>query len=260
MVTERFQRWRWAAAVRMAAVLAAALWARRGAAEESADAQIVEKWVEVRRMISREEQEWRVGRELIESRIEVLSREIESYRTRIAETTNEVGEVDRKLADAKAQLAALSEGTAGLGDTVTNLEARLTALLTRAPAPLQERVRPLSQRMPRGTEAARVSLSERFQNVVGILNEINKFARELHVTSEVRDLPDGGKAEVSVLYIGLAQAYFGNASGVAGVGRPGEAGWEWEVDETLADAVATAIGVYRNERPAVYVQLPVMLR
>jgi hypothetical protein len=106
-----------------------------------------------------------------------------------------------------------------------------------------------------------MSLSERFQNVVGILNELNKFSREITEATEVRDLPDGSSAEVTVLYLGLGQAYYCNAkSGVAGVGRPGEKGWVWEPRNDLVAAVADVIAVYRNEVPAVYVGLPVEVK
>ena len=78
------------------------------------------------------------------------------------------------------------------------------------------------------------------------------------MTREVRELANGSKAEVTVMYLGLAAAYYYNAaSGLAGVGRPdGESGWVWEPRNELARAVADAVAIYRNQKAAGYVLLP----
>ncbi len=233
----------------------------RGAEDaEAAGRQALEKWIETRRLISRERHEWRAQKEILEGRVSLLRREIEAQEQQIAQTSNDLAEVDRKLEELRAQQAVLAAGTAGLHDAVTNLEARVLALLDHGPAPLRDHLRPLSQRIPKDG-ASRATLSERFQNVVGVLNEVNKFARDLHIVSEVRDMPDGSRTEVTVLYIGLAHAYYVNAAGgVAGVGRPGKAGWIWERDDSLVPQVADLIAVHRNEKPAVYVTLPVTIQ
>ncbi|MCX7818230.1 MAG: DUF3450 domain-containing protein [Kiritimatiellae bacterium] len=220
----------------------------------------IEKWVETRRLLSRETQEWRVAREILEGRAELLSREVETIEAQIRQTTNEIGELDVKLAESRAQRERLVAATAGLDESIARLERRVVGLLERMPAPLRERVQPLSQRIPAPEAASPPPLAERFQNVIGVLNELQKAAREILVTSEVRTLDGGERIEVTVLYIGLAQAYFVNPAGtVAGVGRPGPKGWTWERDDQLAAAVQAAIAVYRNERPAEYVRLPVVM-
>ena len=142
-----------------------------------------------------------------------------------------------------------------------NLEQRTSTLLTRLPEPIRERVKPLSQRIPEDVSDTKLSLSERFQNVIGILNEMNKCSREITEASEVRDLPDGSHAEVTVLYLGVGQAYFCNENGgVAGVGLAGPDGWAWQQSNDLVEAVADVIAVYRNEQPATYIPLPVEVR
>ena len=225
------------------------------------DRTALEKWVETRRLESREKQEWRVGREILEGRTELVRREVDTFRQQTTQATNDMGDVDKKLAELRAQNAELAAVTAGLGDSITKLEARTAAMLDRSPALIRERVKPLSQRIPKDPAETKLTLSERFQNVIGILNEVNKFARELHVASEVRDLQDGVKSEVTVLYVGLAQAYYCNpGGGLAGIGRPEASGWAWEADNPLVAAVNEAIGVHRNEKPAAYVRLPVTVK
>jgi hypothetical protein len=215
------------------------------------------KWVETKRLISQEQQEWRVGRELLTERQVLIQREIDSLRERTAQARNDSTEADKKAAELKAQNTELQAATAGMGVTITELESSVKALLARSPAPIVERVKPLSQRIPANPANTKLALSERFQNIIGILNEMNKFSREITVVSEVRELPDRSSAEVSVMYMGLAQAYYCNVkSGLAGIGRPAADGWKWEVRNDCAQAIADALAVYRNERPADYIPLP----
>jgi hypothetical protein len=111
--------------------------------------------------------------------------------------------------------------------------------------------------MPDPSKEIKMSLSERFQNVIGVLNEMNKFSREITVASEVRDVEGEGSAEVSVVYLGLGQAYYTNVKGgLGGVGRPGAEGWQWEVRDELIGLIADVIAIHRNEKSAGYILLP----
>ena len=217
---------------------------------------VLEKWIETKCLISKEKQDWRVGRELLQERQDLAQREIASLKEKTQQARSDMTEADKKLEELRVKNAELKESTAGLVDEVAGLEKRLLAFLGRAPAPIAERVKPLSQRIPRpGTETT-MSLSERFQNLIGILNEVDKFSRELSVVSEVRELEDGTSAEVTVMYIGLGAAYYTNGKGLAGVGQPGEKGWQWVRNNELYQAVADIIAIQRNEKPAGYVSLP----
>ena len=55
-----------------------------------------------------------------------------------------------------------------------------------------------------------MTIAERYQNVVGVLNEVNKFNQDIHVVSELMELPDqpSVKAQVRAIYFGLGQAYY----------------------------------------------------
>lgn len=237
---------------------ALALGLSAAAQEPQADGRAaLEKWVETKRLICKERQEWRTEKSLLEDRIQLVRSETESLKEATIQIANNIGEADQKLAESASKVDELKAATAGLGDDIGRLEKGVLALLARAPTPIAERVKPLSQRIPKPDADTRMGLSERFQNVIGILNEMNKFSREITVTSEVRDQPDGGKAEVTVVYLGLARAYYCNAaSGLAGIGRPGPEGWVWEPRDELAQTVADTIAIYRNEKPAGYVLLP----
>jgi FtsZ-binding cell division protein ZapB len=215
------------------------------------------KWVETRKLISEEKQQWELEREMLGDRIDLVRAEKESLAEKIHETQSLITDADKKRADLVQENDALKNASATLVNRIYSLERGVLALLKSVPAPVQERLRPLSQRIPKAMETE-LSLSERYQNVIGIVNELNKAANEITVVSEVRDLADGSEAEVQTLYIGFARAYYCTNSGdIAGVGSPSADGWTWEPDNALAPRVADAIAVLKNEKVAEFIPLPV---
>ena len=251
-------KWWRVAGVALVLIVPAAVCAQTADMDETGRAQ-VEKWIETRRLISQEKQEWRLGKELLADRARLLEKEIAGIREKIAATTNETGEVDRKLDEARAQNDQLDAVAGRMRAAVAGLETRLPALLTRTPDPVRERLKPLVQRLPQNPAETKIVLPERFQNVIGILNELGKANGEITVATEIRTLADGRPAEVKTLYIGLGQAYYVSAKGEAGVGRPGAGGWEWQPANEIAARVTEALQVLQNKETPHFVSLPVKL-
>lgn len=218
----------------------------------------LERWVESRRIISKEKRDWELGREILNERIALVEREIAALRERISEAEGSITEADEKRAALVEENESLRQAATSLEEIVERLEDRTRELLVRLPDPIEERVLPLTQRLPVvDAEETKQSLSERFQNIVGILNEINRFNREITVTSEVRTLPDGTAAEVTALYVGIGQAFYVGANGkVAGIGRPSSNGWVWTPADDAAPQIAETIAILQNEQVASFVKLP----
>lgn len=215
------------------------------------------KWVETRKLISEEKQTWELERLMLSDRIDLIRTERDALSQKIHETQADITEADRKRADLVQENESLKNASATLVNRIYSLEREVMALLPSLPEPVQERIRPLSQRIPKTAETD-LSLSERYGNVIGIINDLNKGAGEITVVSETRDLPDGGKAEVQTLYLGYARAYYcTNKGDIAGFGYPVAGGWTWEPDNALAPQVAGAIAVLKNEKVAEYIPLPV---
>ncbi len=221
----------------------------------------LEKWVESRKVISQEQRDWKLGREMLNERIELVQQEINSLKEKIADAEKSISEADKKREELVEDNEALKTASEALGRTVLALEQKTTGLLGRLPDPIRERVKPLTQRIPEDAEETKLSLAERFQNVVGVLNEVNKFSREVTLTSEVRSLPDGGSAEVTALYVGIGQAWYASADGtIAGSGTSTADGWTWTADNSIADEIMNAIAILKNEQAASFVKLPVEIR
>lgn len=224
---------------------------------------VVEQLVETRRLISVEQAEWQLGRTLLEERIAVVSEEIQSLRARIDDTQASIGEADRAREELLAENARLRESTAQLVSMVGALETRTRSLLVRLPVPIQEKVRPLSQQLPNDPEDTRLSLSVRFQNVIGVLNEITKFNRELHVASEKRTVTDGvttQQVEVAAMYVGIAYGFYTSSDGrYAGIGTAAGEEWTWTARNESAEAIERAIAILQDDGIADYVSLPITI-
>lgn len=221
----------------------------------------VAKWVETQQILAREKKDWQDGKEILERRIELLESEIRALETKVSETRSTLGEADRRRHELVTEGESLRLAAAALAERVGRLEEKARALLSRSPEPLRDRVAPLSQRLPAPGAATVLSLGERYQNVIGVLNEVNKFQRDVTVASEIRTLSDGSRVEVQALYLGLGQGYYVTADGsVAGVGVPSDEGWDWTQTNELAPAVRQAIAILQNESVPAYVPLPVTLR
>jgi hypothetical protein len=218
------------------------------------------KWVETQQIISNEKKDWQLGRQILEQRIELIEGEIALLEGKIDEIGESLAQAERERTELLAESGALKSATEDLNDVIGPLENKTLRLLKSLPNPIRDHIRPLSVRIPEDTAVTKLSLGERFQNIIGILNEINKFNRDITVTSEIRALPGGSTAEVKALYIGLGQAYYVTPSGdAAGVGHPTPDGWEWSPADELAADISRVIAIFQNEEVPAFVPLPVTI-
>ena len=221
----------------------------------------LEQWIQTRDTISREKRDFELTRQVLGDRIDLLTREIQSLRDKDAAAKTSIAAADNKRADLLVQNQALQAAADTLSDTITRLERRTTALIARLPDPLGQHIKPLARRLPSDPNSTKQTLSERFQNVVGILNAVDKFNRDIHVTSEVRTLEDGRSIEAAAMYIGIAQGYYVSADGtIASVGTVGPERWQWQRCDTAAPQIADAIAMWKNEKAAGFVALPVVVQ
>jgi hypothetical protein len=218
------------------------------------------KWVETQQIISREKQDWALGKQVLEQRIQLVEGEISMLQENIAEIGDSLAEADRERDELLVESRALEAAAAGLDEVISPLERKTVQLLNSLPDPIRDHVRPLSVRIPDDPTSTKLTLGERFQNIIGILNEINKFNRDISVYSEIRALPGGSTAEVKALYIGLGQAYYVTPTGdAAGVGHPTPDGWKWTPANDLAPEISRAIAILQNEEVPAFVPLPVTI-
>jgi septal ring factor EnvC (AmiA/AmiB activator) len=221
----------------------------------------LEQWVETRRLISRTTADWQKDKEILEQSIRMYERELDAVGVQISNLTTNSAQVDRERAEAEALLTASNAGLERARSFATEFEVQVRKLVPRLPAPLQDSLKPLLNRLPPEPANTRATAAERVQTLVGILNELDKFNAALTLASETRTNTRNEQVAVTTVYVGLGAAYFVNdAADFAGVGSPGDQGWEWTVQPELATSVKEVIRIYRNERGAQFIPLPVTIR
>ena len=220
----------------------------------------MDKWIETQQIISRERKDWQQGKEILAGRVELVKNEIATLTEKIAQAQTSVADANKKRDELLVENDNLKAVGAQLTEAVTGMEAEVRRLYKSLPAPLQQRLEPLAQRIPEDPANTKVSAAERFQNVLGILNELNKANSEITVNYEVHNLADGRPSEVQAIYAGLAQAWFVSGSGEAGIGRPSADGWQWEPAPRIAGDVLMAVEILQGKQSPAFVPLPVKLQ
>jgi hypothetical protein len=221
---------------------------------------MIAKWVEVRETISREKKEWREGRGVLEGRIELLEQEVAQLQKKIDEDLKKIEGLDSKRAEVDKAVAQLDESSELLARELESLEADVARRLVKTlPDPLREKLVPLTQKIPDNPKDTPLTMAERYQNVIGVLNEVNKFNGLVSVVSEIRSAKGGAPKQVKTLYLGVGQGYFVSADGdFAGVGTPGEDGWAWEDARASSGSIKKAIAMLDSKQGAAdFVPLPV---
>lgn len=218
------------------------------------------KWIETQQILSRERKDWQQGKEILVGRLELIQQEVAALEEKIRQAGSSAAEVERKRGELLVQEADLTAMGGRLTGEVTRMENELRRLLEGIPEPTLARIQLLVQRIPEDPASTRASVAERFQNVLGILNELNKANNEILVGYEVHELADGKPAEVQTLYVGLAQAYYVSARGEAGIGRPTPEGWKWEPSKAVAPQVVKALEVQQGKQSPAFVPLPVRIQ
>jgi hypothetical protein len=221
----------------------------------------LEKIMESRKVLSKEKKDWILGKDMLESQIDVLKKEVETLQARIADADKSVQEAKSKFDELVSDRDRLRQASDRAKTRLVTIEASVHGILPQLPDPLKEDVKVMAQRIPAPGAETRLTVAERYQAVVFVLNKINKFNREVVSKPELREISPGVMAEVTALYFGLGQAYYATAKGdAAGVGRPGQSGWIWEPINNYGKSVARMVAVLRNDEPAAFIQAPVSIK
>lgn len=220
----------------------------------------MDKWIETQQIISKESKDWQQGKSILAGRLELTKKEIATLEEKIKQAESSVSETEKKRNELLAGNEQLKAAGSQLADTITGVEADICRIYKQLPEPIQTKLQPLYQRIPGDPSKTNVSTAERFQNVLGILNELNKANNEISISYEVHNLASGKPAEVKVLYVGLAQAYYVSARGEAGIGRPSADGWKWEPSQAGARDILVAQEILQGKQTPAFVPLPVKIQ
>ena len=220
------------------------------------------KWVETKQLISKEKSEWASGKDILEDRVRLAEAETTTVRDKLKEISTAVAEAQKKRDELAAQTDKLKATAEKSKAMVIAAEKKLRPLLPQLPEPLREKLKPIIARFPEDSEKSTASMAERLQNVLGILDQASAFNSTVASVKELRTFPDGTRAEVTTVYLGLSQAYYTNREGtLAGIGHPGPDGWMWKPDNANGKKILLAVHILEGkEKGATFIDLPVKIQ
>ena len=220
------------------------------------------KWVETKQLISKEKSDWASGKDILEDRVRLAEAETTTVREKLKEISVAVAEAQKKRDELAAQTDKLKATAEKSKAMVIAAEKKLRPLLPQLPEPLREKLKPIIARFPEDSEKSTASMAERLQNVLGILDQASAFNSTVASVKELRTFPDGTRAEVTTVYLGLSQAYYTNREGtLAGIGHPGPDGWVWKPDNANGKKILLAVHILEGkEKGATFIDLPVKIQ
>jgi septal ring factor EnvC (AmiA/AmiB activator) len=247
----------------MLCLLLVAAVVRPGRAEDSLaeSRSALEKWVEVRQLVSKTRSDWQADKEMLEQTVALYERELKSIAEQMSKVTTNNTQAAKEMAEVEALKQASNEARERAAQVATGLEARIRKVVPLLPAPLQDILKKELARLPAEPATTKMLAAERIQAGVAILGELDKFNNAVNVFSEKRKNARGEEVAVQTIYAGLGAAYFvSDTADLAGVGTPGANGWEWTTQPEIAARVQDAIKMYRNEQTARFVMLPASVK
>lgn len=215
------------------------------------------KWMQGQQIISKELAEWATAKDIFNDRVELTKGQLEAVEEKLKGVEEEISKADKAKVEAIKRKDELLAATETLRKELPGLEDAVRDRHNLLPIPFQDKVAPIFQRIPTDPATTKISLAERYQNVIGILNEVNKLNNEITVVSEIRLLADGKPTEVQTIYLGLAQAYYLSMKGdAAGIGKPGAKGWEWTPRNELTKSLKDVIAVMNAKTKPHFIAIP----
>lgn len=221
----------------------------------------IEKWIEVRELVSREESDWLVDREYLTATQSLLRKERDALRAEIDELTSSQtgsGEERRTLVLERGEFQRTARQ---LADELSGLERQVLEVIPQLPTPLTKRLEPLLVQIPEEPESATTGLGQRLMNVLGVLGQAEKFNSTATLVGETRAVDGDQKVQVRTLYWGLGQAISVDARGrMAGISRPTEDGWKFVSEPALAGEASRLLDIYEGNVDEIsFIPIPVVI-
>ena len=227
--------------------------------DPTASRELIRQWVQTERLVSEEKNTWKVEKQNMQDLLDLYQKELSLLNEEIAKAGSSAELEDERKGKLESELKDYRSAQQLLVETLAGLLPRVQGLVKQLPAPLHEELAadidllnsPEAMKKPR----------EVLKSVLNVLTTAGRFNRSVTLVDEVRDLDNGTKMSVRVLYLGLARAYFAaNTGDVAGIGIPGKDGWQWEDRSDIAGDVRGAIAVYQKDKQPQLIELPVSLQ
>jgi hypothetical protein len=219
---------------------------------------LVQTLIELRSAKSSAVNNWQEQQSALQNEKRLLQNRRKTLQNELDRRKSELSTRQSELQGVQQNQASLNQTLTIQGRLVAAAETRLQSLLPQLPPPLATQLEPLLSGLTE-TPVTPQNFGSRLKNTLETLALIEQYDRNLHHSRLLLADPSGEKREMDVLFVGLSHGYaVYPLQELGGIGRPGAAGWTWQWQADAAPAIRRALAIYRKERPAEFVQLPVL--
>lgn len=222
---------------------------------------LVKEWVAAEKALANEHFAWQDKRQLLEDLIQLKTEELAALKVSITAIAENATQADKARSELVQQRDELERHRSIITEFIEGIAPSILAFKAWVPEPLQAQLNPLFLTVTSHGIGEALSLAERMQAIVAILQALNQFDQTVTVHSSLRHLKSGQQVEVETVYVGLGIAYYRSLSGqLAGYGQPTKSGWNWTAQAELAPAIEEALAVANQQvQAAEFIQLPVKI-
>ena len=215
-------------------------------------------WLKVRAETARLETDWNSQRQLLDSIVHGLEERAQALEARRDYLQVKTTRDREDLASLEAANRAAAARLDSVGEQLKLIAPRLLQLRVSLPSRLSEALT-----LPyKSLAAPELSMSERMQATMTVLNRCNQFNRSITCDEEL--LVTGAEKTpqlLEVIYWGLSHGYaLDRAKGRAWYGTSGSAGWQWEPMNDGVKPVGALIAIYHSKGEPVFTEVPARLK
>lgn len=222
---------------------------------------VLQEWVQVEKSIAEERNDWAADKDSLQKTIDLLKQEIKDLEAEIASSREDVSAAEARRTDLSERNELLQGIEGNVAEFLGNLENSFRAVYARLPEPLKQELLPAYNALPEDSADTNLSIAQRIQPIVAMLTMIQKYNNAVDLASGFREFGNGETVQTDVIYFGLGAAYYvDGANANAGYAVLGDDGWEWKDDPNIAMAVRTLVDIYRGNKQAAYVDLPIEVK
>lgn len=221
----------------------------------------LDEWVETERMTSRAAADWGAEKASMENLIAIYEEEVSTLNQAIEDAERDTSAAEVLRNDLLEQRDATKLVESQVVAALIEAEIKLKGLEAVLPPPLKQELSQLFGAIPENPRESELPIGQRIQPVVAILTQVQKFNQVITLVDDFREFEAGRTVQTETVYFGLGGAfYIDQTNEHAGMGVPGEAGWEWSSDNSLIPSIRKFVDIYRGTQQASYVNLPVIVK
>ncbi|HTO02767.1 MAG TPA: DUF3450 family protein [Opitutus sp.] len=203
------------------------------------------EWVKMRAETVRLETDWASDQVLLKSTINALTERAQLLEERRDELKAKTAEERAELEDLTGKRKVAAKELALVEQRLKTLTAQLMELRPALPPRLSDAL----EMSFRSLTDAELSVGERMQLAMTVLNRCAQFNRSMNHGAEVLAMDgEAGAKSLEVIYWGLSHGYaIDPAAGKAWWGSPGADGWKWEPRPEAVTRVAELIAIHTDK-------------